>query len=110
MGALLAEAVHSADDGVRCSVHAITAKISPEPGSSGLEVLEADTFTLNCQQTLTGVKFLVVTTNNHPYIDTFMRRLYELYADYVLKNPFYTPEMPIRCQLFDANLVKLVGA
>jgi len=36
------------------SVHAITAKISPELGSSGLEVLEAETFSLYCFQTQTG--------------------------------------------------------
>ncbi len=32
-------------------------------------------------------------------------RVYELYTDYVLKNPFYEMEMPIRCELFDTNLI-----
>lgn len=36
------------------SVHAITSKISPVPSSSGIEVLEAETFKLVCTQTLTG--------------------------------------------------------
>ena len=27
--------------------------------------------------------------------------------DYVMKNPFYTPEMPIRIELFDINMLKL---
>ena len=26
--------------------------------------------------------------------------------DYVMKNPFYTPEMPIRIELFDINMLK----
>lgn len=33
---------------------AIASQLSPEPKSSGIEVLEADTFKLYCFQTLTG--------------------------------------------------------
>jgi len=36
--------------------------------------------------------------------------VYELYADYVLKNPFYEAEMPIRCEAFDVQLAAAVGA
>lgn len=28
-------------------------------------------------------------------------RIYELYADFVLKNPFYEVEQVIKCELFD---------
>lgn len=33
---------------------ALASQLSPEPRSSGIEVLEADTFKLQCFQTLTG--------------------------------------------------------
>lgn len=33
---------------------AIASQLSPEPKSSGIEILEADTFKLQCFQTLTG--------------------------------------------------------
>ena len=33
---------------------AIASQMSPEPKSSGIEILEADTFKLHCFQTLTG--------------------------------------------------------
>ena len=33
-----------------------------------------------------------------------VRRIFDLYTDYVLKNPFYEMEMPIRCELFDQHL------
>jgi hypothetical protein len=33
---------------------AIASQLSPEPRSSGIEVMEADTFKLHCFQTLTG--------------------------------------------------------
>jgi len=36
---------------------AIASQLSPEPKSSGIEILEADTFKLNCFQTLTGNYF-----------------------------------------------------
>lgn len=37
-------------------------------------------------------------------VELLLRRIYELYADFALKNPFYSLEMPIRCELFDKNL------
>ena len=37
-------------------------------------------------------------------VDPVMKKVYELYADYVLKNPFYQLEMPVRCEAFDRNL------
>ncbi|XP_037042021.1 trafficking protein particle complex subunit 4 [Bradysia coprophila] len=87
---------------------AIASQLSPVPKSSGIEVLEADTFKLHCFQTLTGVKFMTVAETTQTGMDVFLRKIYELYADYVLKNPFYSLEMPIRCELFDANLQGLL--
>ena len=37
-------------------------------------------------------------------------RVYDLYTDYVLKNPFYEMEMPVRCELFDVNLGHAIGS
>lgn len=109
---------------------AIASQLSPEPKSSGIEILEADTFKLHCFQTLTGdaskweasdglninkrffiisgVKFMVVTETIQTGVEQLLRKIYELYADYVLKNPFYSLEMPIRCELFDSNLQSLL--
>ncbi|XP_069686724.1 trafficking protein particle complex subunit 4 [Periplaneta americana] len=87
---------------------AIASQLSPEPRSSGIEVLETDTFKLHCFQTLTGVKFMIVAEPNQIGMDILLKRIYELYADYALKNPFYSLEMPIRCELFDTNLQSLL--
>lgn len=89
------------------SLHAIGAQLSPITKSSGIEILDTDTFRLQCFQTITGMKFVVVADLNTQNLDQFLRKLYELYADYAAKNPFYSLEMPIRCELFDMNL-KLV--
>ncbi|CAL4108227.1 unnamed protein product [Meganyctiphanes norvegica] len=85
-------------------LYALASQLSPEPRSSGIEVMEADNFKLNCFQTLTGVKFLIVSDTRQVGIDILLKRIYELYADFALKNPFYSLEMPVRCELFDENL------
>ncbi|OAQ96035.1 hypothetical protein LLEC1_01546 [Akanthomyces lecanii] len=92
------------------SVHAITARLNPmkpvapptAPGgvpsraepSSGLEVLETENFRLQCFNTMTGTKFLLFTDTTQTNVDVTIRRIYDLYADYVMKNPFYSLEMP----------------
>ncbi|XP_063167027.1 trafficking protein particle complex subunit 4 [Candoia aspera] len=86
------------------SLFAIGSQLSPEQGSSGIEVLETDTFKLHCFQTLTGIKFVVLADPRQSGIDSLLRKIYEIYSDFALKNPFYSLEMPIRCELFDQNL------
>ncbi|QUC18273.1 uncharacterized protein UV8b_02514 [Ustilaginoidea virens] len=75
----------------------------PEP-SSGLEVLETENFRLQCFNTLTGTKFLLFTDSTQANVDVTIKRMYDLYSDYVMKNPFYALEMPIRCDIFDRKL------
>ena len=41
-------------------------------------------------------------------MDSLLKNIYDLYVDYVLKNPFYEVEMPIRCELFELNLFQFV--
>lgn len=77
---------------------------NPSLPKTGIEVLETDRFRLTCFQTLTGTKFLLFTDPLMPNVDAVMRKVYELYADYVMKNPFYQLEMPVRCEAFDRHL------
>lgn len=42
------------------------------------------------------------------HIEEFLAKLYNLYADYVLKNPFYELDMPIRIKLFETHLLRLI--
>ncbi|OJJ32469.1 hypothetical protein ASPWEDRAFT_54069 [Aspergillus wentii DTO 134E9] len=78
----------------------------PNPGipPSGIEYLETDKFRLTCFQTLTGTKFLLFTDPLTVNIEVIVRKIYELYADFVMKNPFYQLEMPVRCESFDRHL------
>lgn len=43
-----------------------------------------------------GVKFIVMSDPKQQKIDELLSKIYELYSDYVLKNPFYSVDMPIR--------------
>lgn len=104
-------------------VHAITTRLNPlsysqslssqppdarpEP-PSGIEVLETENFRLQCFQTLTGTKFLLFTEPQQPNVDKIVGKVYELYGDFVMKNPFYQLEMPIRCEAFDRKLLAYV--
>jgi len=44
------------------------------------------------------------TEPQQPNVDAIIKRIYELYADYVMKNPFYQSEMPVRCEGFERRL------
>jgi hypothetical protein len=88
-------------------LHAIATQIAPV-SSGGIESLETDTFILYCFQTLTGVKFVITATPGTPDLESLLRGIYDLYVDYVLKNPFFEIDMPIRCDLFNKNLDKMV--
>lgn len=81
--------------------------------SNGIRTLEAENFRLDCFETLTKVKFVVISdlSLGHPSTvaskQDLLKKVYELYADYVMKNPFYTLNMPINsdnCSLFKTNL------
>jgi len=99
----------------------------------GIVSLEAKGFRLQSFQTLTGLKIfvtaapLVATTGDsssnsdrdkntamiihqhHLYLDKILLSVYRLYSDYVLKNPFYKLDMPIRFELFDEQIIKLIN-
>ena len=85
------------------SLSAIAAQLSPVP-SSGITSVEAPTFTLHCFETPTGLKFFVTCRPRLPDVTGFLRRVYEAYAEAVLRNPFYELDMPIRVRLFDARI------
>jgi len=97
------------------SLHAIAVQASPAlPPSTtappGIESIAAGALTLKCLQTATGIKFvLTAETGTAGDMYATLQSIYELYADYALKNPFYELEMPIRCELFTTAVTKLTS-
>ena len=43
-----------------------------------------------------GVKFILVVDHKLSKAEELLNEMYKLYSDYVLKNPFYSVDMPIR--------------
>lgn len=90
---------------------------------SGIRQLCTDQFTMFIYQTMTGLKFVTISSqtasttnsNNNGHIisiqiaDNFLRKVYCLYSDYVMKDPFYAIEMPIKSELFDNKVKQMVS-
>ncbi|KAJ7578477.1 transport protein particle complex subunit [Mycena floridula] len=92
-------------------IHAITTRLSPMGSSSGAQVIEAETFKMSILLTITGTKFVLLTSlsDSTASVDLLLQKVYEAYADAVMKNPFHTPEMPIRSEGFDTRMTSLIG-
>ncbi|KAI5281572.1 hypothetical protein KEM54_003168, partial [Ascosphaera aggregata] len=76
----------------------------PSTRPTGLEVLESKLFKMTCFSTVTGTKFLLFTDPAMQDVDVVMAKVYEFYADYAMKNPFYSLDMPVRCDGFDRGV------
>lgn len=91
-------------------IHAITSRLSPTTGPSpGAHVIESESFKLSILLTATGTKFVLLTSLAEFGSPALLSRVYEAYADAVMKNPFHTPEMPIRSAGFDTRVAALIG-
>jgi hypothetical protein len=109
-------------------IHAITSRLSPMGSSSGAQVIEGETLKISILLTATGApvrfelamvvcntscclgtKFVLLTSLAEPSADSTLQKVYEVYADAVMKNPFHTPEMPIRSEGFDTRITSLIG-
>ncbi|KAF8201577.1 transport protein particle complex subunit [Pholiota molesta] len=90
-------------------IHAITSRLSPMGPSSGVQVIEGQTFKMNILLTVTGTKFVLLTSVADATADSMLQKVYDIYADAVMKNPFHTPEMPIRSEGFDTRIGTLIG-
>lgn len=90
---------------------------------SGVRQLCTDQFTMYIYQTMTGLKFVAVSSqgalsashtggssnmHNIHVADNFLRKIYCLYSDYVMKDPFYSLEMPIKSTLFDQQVKQMM--
>ena len=91
-------------------LYSLAWQLAPVEHSSGIEVIETDLYKLYCFHTITGMKFIAITDSRQQNVETFLRKTYEIYADYGLKNPFYLMDQPIRSDLFDSNLQYLIDS
>jgi trafficking protein particle complex subunit 4 len=57
-----------------------------------------------------GTKFVLLTSLGDNTAELVLQKVYEAYADAVMKNPFHTPEMPIRNEGFNTRITALIGS
>ncbi|KIJ69130.1 hypothetical protein HYDPIDRAFT_123258 [Hydnomerulius pinastri MD-312] len=91
-------------------IHAITSRLSPIGSGSGAQVIEGESFKMTILLTATGTKFVLLTSLTETTAEAVLQKTYEAYADAVMKNPFHTPEMPIRSDGFDSRITALIGS
>lgn len=103
---------------------------------TGLQSIETDLFNLYVFQTLSGIKFILITSPNpvvhqlqplgdnpgasgpsrgeltrqYNVANDFFKQVYVIYGDYVMKDPFYSLDMPIKSVLFDGKVRELVAS
>ncbi|AEY98142.1 FAFR459Wp [Eremothecium gossypii FDAG1] len=88
----------------------------PSWNRSGLKSVVMDECSLFVYQSLTGVKFILLSTNQttsnaaQHIAENLLRKIYCIYSDYVMKNPFYSADMLIRSEPFDKRLQALVAS
>lgn len=98
---------------------------NPNTNRSGLQNIETALFDLYIFQSVSGLKFILITTpaakDQIPRATTskidlrsqvtlaneMFRQLYILYGDYVMKDPFYSLDMPIKSAFFDGRVRQL---
>jgi hypothetical protein len=78
--------------------------------NTGIQVIESEFMKIICFQTLTKLKFIFVVNQIVTVQDceSMFKRIYDIYSDYVSKNPFYELDMPIRIETFDNEINKLI--
>lgn len=62
---------------------------------------------ISIYKTITGYSFVFVD-NNEAKLDLF-KKTYELFCDYVLKDPYYMDEMPVNSLKFEFHIKKLLN-
>eukprot|EP00941_MAST-03F_sp_MAST-3F-sp1_P004164 g4164.t1 len=97
------------------SLFTIAEQLSPVPNSGGIKTLIADNFVLACFAAPTGLKIFLVAGHGElgmvyeeVNLDLALKNVYRIYADYALKDPFYTLDQAIRSSLFDQKIDELV--
>lgn len=102
---------------------------TPNLNNLGLQHVDTDFFSLYVFQTLTGIKFVIVTSpaakqdhlldtpvaskgelrKQYELVEEYFKQFYILYCDYVMKDPFYSIDMPIKSALFEDKVKTTCG-
>ena len=78
---------------------------------TGIRKLSTSKFTMYGKRALTGLELILITDVSFPEKSAYdlLTILYSSYTDFVLKDPFYNIDMPIRSTLFDRVVRQTLG-
>ncbi|CAK9168016.1 unnamed protein product [Ilex paraguariensis] len=68
----------------------------------------SNTYQVSFMESPSGIKIILVTHPRTGDLREALMYIYNLYVEYVMKNPLYTPGTPIRCELFNTTLDQYV--
>ncbi|XP_068663428.1 uncharacterized protein [Aristolochia californica] len=118
---LNAQQDHKLMFGLLFSLKSLTAKMDPvsvDKGNLGMPQLPGqgcsfhsfctNTYKLSFMESPSGIKIILVTHPKMGDLRESLRYIYNLYVEYVVKNPLYSPGTPIRCELFSTSLDQYV--
>ncbi|XP_039144171.1 trafficking protein particle complex subunit 1 [Dioscorea cayenensis subsp. rotundata] len=107
--------------GLLFSLRSFTAKMDPtssDKGNLGVPLLpgqgcsfhsfRTNTYKLSFMESPSGIKLILVTHAKTSDLREALRYIYNLYVEYVVKNPLYVPGTPIKSELFNTNLDQYV--
>lgn len=101
--------------------HSITSEITPnylkksnELGlkNQGIELIEFDSSKIVIHQTLTKLKFVFfIDGNTTEYeCEIMYRKIYDIYTDYIIKNPLKDLDQPFKLESFEEEIKLLFNA
>ncbi|KAA8539972.1 hypothetical protein F0562_026664 [Nyssa sinensis] len=118
---LNAQQDHKLMFGLLFSLKSLTAKMDPtsvEKGNLGVPQLPGqgcsfhsfctNTYKLSFMESPSGIKIILVTHPRTGDLRESLKFIYNLYVEYVARNPLYAPGTPIRCELFNTTLDQYV--
>jgi hypothetical protein len=80
--------------------------------TGGIDTVTFNNCTLYCKHCYTGLQIILVCDTSYSRksstISDLLNQIHALYSDYVLKNPFYHLDMPIRLAGFNRGLKQLL--
>eukprot|EP00270_Netrium_digitus_P003289 TRINITY_DN1375_c0_g1_i1.p1 TRINITY_DN1375_c0_g1~~TRINITY_DN1375_c0_g1_i1.p1 ORF type:complete len:140 (+),score=21.30 TRINITY_DN1375_c0_g1_i1:163-582(+) len=91
--------------GLVFSLKSFSARMDPINGNTGrgccFHSFRTNTYKLSYMETPSGIKLILVSDPKAGDLREALRYIYSnLYVDYVVKNPLYSPGQPFRCELF----------
>ncbi|KYR02327.1 hypothetical protein DLAC_01158 [Tieghemostelium lacteum] len=77
--------------------------ISPKPmdPKTGFHCFKTSAYKLHYYETLSCIKFIVLTDPNTPDLREELKKIYSsIFVEYVIKNPLYQPNTVVKSEMF----------